>query len=530
MRINLFKDNRGMTLIEVLLAIAIIGIIVVTFLPIITSSFINVVNSGNRSQSMYDSSGKIEEAIAKRESIDLEGEFLIFQSAYIPIKFNNIPVKYVSGGKVIKNEIAAFITDVPTLNFDPYFLYEGYLDGQRNILVNSLDIRFLISSTYKINGLSFAPIKNNDNQIKLVLPIDATAWKNEYSPYKFEVQTGLKSAKGIIQILQPKAMVVGSTNTIKISSDISNGYTTWRDRSFSNTGLNSVKYIDSLIGKGYIAVGNEGKIVNLYDGSGWKNINHNLTTEDLTDIAYGNRNLLVVGTNGTILHSVSKDIWNIINVLGLDKNLKGVDFGLLAEKEYFVAVGDNGAWLRWDMEKDWVKIDWDTIDSITKDEIESQIFNDIQAISYTDKDDKLMTMFVAVGTNGSIAFNSILVEGEANENWFYSKFTSNKLNAISFNKDNNNPVLVAVGDNGTILYSDNASDNIGQNWMSISTTISGIGKAKFNDIQYLEGKFLAIGNNTDDNSVFLITSIDGKNWTKTNTSLGTMVINGISGY
>ena len=46
MKKTYLKTYKGMTLIELLLSISILGIIAVTFLPILTNGFVNISNSG----------------------------------------------------------------------------------------------------------------------------------------------------------------------------------------------------------------------------------------------------------------------------------------------------------------------------------------------------------------------------------------------------------------------------------------------------------------------------------------------------
>lgn len=111
MRINLFKNNNGMTLIEILLAIALIGIIVVTFLPIVANSYINVINYGDRIKKMYETNGKLEEAIASK-GIDVDG--IIFENSVFPIQFGKEGKKgtikiEVNGKRSIKDGTLIFI-------------------------------------------------------------------------------------------------------------------------------------------------------------------------------------------------------------------------------------------------------------------------------------------------------------------------------------------------------------------------------------------------------------------------------------
>lgn len=73
-------NPKGMTLIEVILAISILSIIAITFLPIITGSFSNIVKAGNKTRQVYDTKGKIEEAMANKQSIEMDDDTIILKA------------------------------------------------------------------------------------------------------------------------------------------------------------------------------------------------------------------------------------------------------------------------------------------------------------------------------------------------------------------------------------------------------------------------------------------------------------------
>lgn len=54
------KLNNGFTLVEIILSIAILGIIAVAFLPIFTTGIKGIANSGSRSKSSYQAQDAIE--------------------------------------------------------------------------------------------------------------------------------------------------------------------------------------------------------------------------------------------------------------------------------------------------------------------------------------------------------------------------------------------------------------------------------------------------------------------------------------
>ncbi|NLW41049.1 MAG: prepilin-type N-terminal cleavage/methylation domain-containing protein [Tissierellia bacterium] len=522
MKKSWFMNPKGMTLIEVILAISILSIIAITFLPIITGSFSNIVKAGNKTRQVYDTKGKIEEAMANKQSIEMDDDTIIFESSRIPIKFNNMDPLYVEGGKVVKDGMLAFAVNTPTLSVEPYRLYEA---GENRVVVEGKFITFLNNSEYVLNKEKISPystILKIENSNKLTL--EGYNWKNENQPYIFKVKTDSKIAKAYILVLQPKVMVVGN-GKIKISSDFNNNYTHWKDRNVNpQVNLNRVRYINSsLIGRGYIAVGDKGKILTLFENSGWESIGNNLTNKELMDIAYGNDMLVAVGTDGTIIYSDGKDSWTLGSIIDFDHDLNGVSFGEFEANEYFVAVGDKATWLYWNLEGQWEIIDWDQVESIDKAEIEKETFFDVETIKYKDSSDGEVTMFVAVGSNGTILTGSISENGGEKINFEYVMAGSTDLKAIASNGDIDNPVLIAVGD-GIILKSDNSNNEIGIKWEVYKDN-----NLLFTDITYADGQFLAVGNKKSNNRGFITTSTDGKEWTEV-FEIGDFTVKSVSGY
>ncbi len=513
------KNKKGMTLIEVILSISILSIIAITFIPIIAGSFSNIVKVGNKTKEIYDSKGKIEETLASKQSLDLGDDTLIFESARIPIKYtaSNKDTQYVEGGKVVKDDLVAFVVNVPTISIEPYHIYEALPKETNIIVVKGKQISFLNGSRYMVNNEKIYPSIINQSKLE----IRNYNWKNENQPYIFEVKTDSKIAKAYILVSQPRVMVVGDKN-IKISSDSDNNFSYWEDRNIGQeVNLNRVEYIN---GKGYVSVGDNGKIFALYENSGWKSIGGDLTNKNLMDIAYGSKVLVAVDEGGTILYSDSKDNWKQANTLVLDNNLNGVCFGEFGSDKYFVVVGDSGTWLHWGLEGQIDQINWGQIEGIEKDIVENVTLFDIEAINYNYSSEGLMTMLVAVGSNGTILTGSISENGGEKINFKYVMAGSTDLKAIASNGDIDNPIIIALGDR-TIIRSDNTNGRIGTDWKEIYKD----NDLSFSDISYVEGKFLAVGNKKSNNRGFIITSTDGKEWTRVS-DIGDFTVNSVSGY
>lgn len=90
------KNKKGFTLIEVILSIAILGIISVAFLSIFTNGLIGIANSGKKSISHYSAQNQIESNI--NDSADLPSN-VITSTENITLKFPG-STNIVSGRQV----------------------------------------------------------------------------------------------------------------------------------------------------------------------------------------------------------------------------------------------------------------------------------------------------------------------------------------------------------------------------------------------------------------------------------------------
>ena len=69
------QKKTGLTLIEIILAMAILGILVVAFLPIMGNSFVNIINMGNRTKALA-----LAQKLIDQESYDdLEDDIIMIE-------------------------------------------------------------------------------------------------------------------------------------------------------------------------------------------------------------------------------------------------------------------------------------------------------------------------------------------------------------------------------------------------------------------------------------------------------------------
>lgn len=75
------KSNRGLTLIEIIISIAIIGIIAITFLTMFSGGYKYISNAGNKSISTYNAQDDIEKELGLQNSGNSETLYLTFNGA-----------------------------------------------------------------------------------------------------------------------------------------------------------------------------------------------------------------------------------------------------------------------------------------------------------------------------------------------------------------------------------------------------------------------------------------------------------------
>lgn len=95
------KSNMGImgiTLVEIILAIAIIGIIVVSLIPIFTQTYVQITRSGNRTNALYVSQEEIEKKLQGEA-----GGLATSTNHPITLKFGTTEI--IVSGKVIEVKV-----------------------------------------------------------------------------------------------------------------------------------------------------------------------------------------------------------------------------------------------------------------------------------------------------------------------------------------------------------------------------------------------------------------------------------------
>ena len=103
------SNKKGFTLIEIILAIAIIGIMAVAFIPVFTSGFKGVIYAGETKTGMFDSQNILEQEVADSVNTGTETLTVIF-----PADGTNPEFSVTTNGETVNN--------------DSYILFKAKLD------------------------------------------------------------------------------------------------------------------------------------------------------------------------------------------------------------------------------------------------------------------------------------------------------------------------------------------------------------------------------------------------------------------
>ena len=95
------KNNKGFTLIEIIVSLMIIGLLAVIFLPVFTMTVKSIFNAGRKNDATFQSQNEAEEKI---------GENVVTVNTQLDIVFDNITL-VIDGEDVTNGELEYFLPD-----------------------------------------------------------------------------------------------------------------------------------------------------------------------------------------------------------------------------------------------------------------------------------------------------------------------------------------------------------------------------------------------------------------------------------
>ena len=291
MNINKFSEKKikvrrcqgGFSLIEVVIAFFVLTIIITALTPLFVSSIDHIFQAGQKSTSLYQSQGIIDEQI----------------------------VSYVYG-----------TSDKLNLAFP---------ESSHEVWGRKLDVSYL--TTFLSEPLTRTRyVAVGDSKTILISP-DGLSWADK-TPAGFSYDLRNVTWGGT----SPKEFVaVGTFGTILVSNEGD----TWDLVHDSGNDLNSVTWGSTEGLRMYVAVGQGGTVITSTDGITWNT--QNVGTENLRSVAFaeiddiGTAYFVIIGDNGTIITSQDGFTWTTLQN-PLWGNLKSVKWC----SNMFITVGDNG--------------------------------------------------------------------------------------------------------------------------------------------------------------------------------------------
>ena len=447
---KILNKKRGFTLIEIITSLGILGILVVTFLPIMTGSFYNIIKAGDKTKGLFVSQSKMEINIVDEE---------VFNKAEIPLEIRKSDgdpwekLDTVKGGLTEEDSLKTFIPFVPAISIEPKHVNEGYASGTA-ITIEGANTHFVSASSIKITndkGYDNTPTKNIINYTKATfnLPTGVTnRLKNSGSEYIVTIKTGDEIAKVKLRVDLPRFIVTEGLKA-EATDDIKN-----RASSLESIGeIRRVSWEDKryfILGKNI--TNNYGIIYVLEDGKEWtgKTISDSAA---LNFLIYNKEKFIVVGDNGTILKSSDGNNWSKITGSNMPvevsgNNLNSVSWGPVIDndgnvKNIFIVVGDNGIILVSEDGDKW-RLAANVPEDISDKKLTSVAWG--KATKTIEEEQVTINMFIAVDDKGNF------IKSENGNDWEQIHITDNpkkKMNSIIWDGDS----FIAIGEAGTILSS-----------------------------------------------------------------------------
>lgn len=441
------KENKGLTLIELVVSMAIFGIIAVVFLSVFSSSIMWIFGAGDKGEAYSNAQQDIEESIASGDSYNSEDISLNFDGKEYSIRGGLVESTQKVNSK--DSTLKTFVPMLPTITLNPIVRYEG--DLSTSVSITGIDTSFNSSTiielydatgTTKI-GPTIDPTVNNIKEAVFNVPTNLL--NNDYI---VRVTTQIigepqEVARAKYRIEQPKFIVVGS-NDIFISSDGIN----WVDR-YSLPNITKITGLKDISNNGinYVIAGNEGKTMISIENASWINKNI-LSGEHIMSVVWSPTfdKFYSVGINGGIYYLDSDLNWNSM-VTGTTNRLNGIVSTSFSDLTNIVnTVGDDTI-LYTSTGSNWSTANISYEPSSLSDSLS---LNSV-ASSYN--------LVVAVGDNGYIGNSSNGID------WTVNKILTNNINDVAYNRDLNE--FLAVGDNNLIMRSID-----GVNWTTISSPVA----------------------------------------------------------
>jgi len=347
------QDSLGMTLVEVLTAMLILGIIIVAIFPLINQSLQATNLSHSVSSKLFGEQEFVEiVAVTEEGAVLADGTFISVKQ--FPV-FGDGNITWVLGRTVKKDDLVRFLASNQITSFGLFEVYEGYTSSEGSFTIadkSITDDSELAITDLGNNGIFGIDSDSEKRRITFSLPTDGNRLTNSGSPYKITVTTGGGEKSGILLVHLPRAVIAKDNGGLLVASSpnpaawFQDGSNHMVSRTSSAANINKIISVGISEAEAcFIAIGkdndNNGKIY------AWENGDQNAFKEiasysgkPLNDIISTSLGLFIVGNGGTILQSSDGKTWTE-KTSGTSENLNAISY----TDNKFVVVGDNGIML-----------------------------------------------------------------------------------------------------------------------------------------------------------------------------------------
>jgi prepilin-type N-terminal cleavage/methylation domain-containing protein len=450
---NMSNKRKGMTLMEVIIAMAIFGMIAVVFITMFSTSLIWTFRAGDRGKAYTQAIGKLENDMSLAgENPDYLDLNFTDGSESVDVSIKGRFIESTDTVKQVSSEIDTFLPQMPRITINPTFRQEGDINAA--VTVNGFDTHFNDSSTVRLYDSSgnnpvsgdITPTVKSLTELEFDLPLNLL--NNEYIVVVTTKITGepdeVARTKYIVE--QPKFMILGETD-VYVSADGMN----WLKRSNSSGWINpdpTDAIFSSYARTNALSVSSDGKTYIISQNnnllvSNYNNIWSVIAQTGFNDISWvGQYFSFYAAKNDGVYSSPDRANWikaypTLMPLRAIAKGIKNDEIQVIA------AAGDAGTVVFYD------GIGWTTYD-----------FGpdvDFKAISIRDNGS-----VVALGMKaaGSVMWTASLTDFEWSET-----YSGDVLRDVCFSPALNR--FIAVGDNGRILTSVS-----GDSWADLTPSVA----------------------------------------------------------
>lgn len=358
---NSYIDQSGMTLVEILVSLVILGLVLTTIFPLVTDS-LQVTNLANSITSrLLGDQENIEIVAVTKDGAYLEDGTFIPES-YYPVVLED-GTTWVPGMTIKKADLIRFLAANLGSEYELFEVYEGYTEEEAQLTIE--DRSFTQDSEFVMvdkdgNEIDVDISVSDGQSLTFSLPIDTARLTNLHSPYHITITTDDTEISSMLLVHLPRAVIANDRGNLLIASSPQPG--SWINKT---SNISSSDQINKICFAGnseqtarYIAVGNRGSIYLWEDGEQVfrkLSLPSGVGTTDLNDILATDDGLLVVGDNGLILHSLDGTTWDIRRSRSNSQSdLYAITY--FEEKQEYVCTGGNGSVLTSNDAESWTQL------------------------------------------------------------------------------------------------------------------------------------------------------------------------------